>query len=103
MSKVAKAVPVLKNDLGALVDRLGELKAVISSLCAEEKAIKDQLLDTRLPSIDGTIFRASMSTFERTTLDSELVKTFLTPAQVLKCTKVCEVTTVRVSARVKTT
>lgn len=90
------------NDLGSLVDRLGELKAQIATLCNEEKSIKEQLIDTRLPAIDGELFRASISTHERTSLDSELVKMFLTPAQILQCTKVCEVTSVRVNARVKT-
>lgn len=92
----------MKNDLGELVDRLGELKAQISALCMEEREIKEQLIDTRLPSVDGSLFRASISTHERTSLDSELVKMFLTPAQLIQCSKVCEVTTVRVNARVKT-
>lgn len=102
MAKAAKT-KTLKNDLGALVDKLGELKAQIATLCSEEKAIKEQLIDTRLPSIDGDLFRASISSHERASLDSEMVKMFLTPAQLLQCTKICEVTTVRVNARVKVT
>lgn len=101
MPKVAKA-KAKPNDLGALVDKLGELKAQIATLCSEERAIKELLIDTRLPCVDGDLFRASISTHERTSLDSELVKMFLTPAQLLQCSKVCEVTTVRVNARVKT-
>ena len=89
------------NDLASLVDRLGSLKAQIAALCDEEKAIKEKLIDTRLPSIDGDLFRATISTHERTTLDSETVKSFLTPAQLLLCMKVNAVTTVRVNARIK--
>jgi hypothetical protein len=89
------------NDLGALVDRLGKLKAKISVLCEEEKGIKDELILSRLPEIDGDLFRATISTTERTGLDIEKVKKFLTPAQLLQCTKVSEVTTLRVNAKIK--
>lgn len=90
-----------KNDLSAVVDRLGEVKALIATLCDEEKTLKEQLIDTRLPSIDGDLFRATVSTSERITLDSNMVKTFLTPAQIIQCQKTSEVTTVRVTARIK--
>jgi hypothetical protein len=90
-----------KNDMGALVDRLGEVKALIATLCDEENDLKDQLIDTRLPSVDGDLFRATISTSERITLNAEKVKMFLTPAQIIKCQKVAEVTTVRVTARIK--
>lgn len=96
-TKVASRV----NDLGALVDQLGKLKAKIAALCEQEKAIKDELVLSRLPNIDGSLFRATISTGERCTLDTELVKTLLTPDQVLQCTKVTEVISVRVNARIK--
>lgn len=102
MSKIQTSKPVRKNDLASLVDRLGELKAMISDLCNEEKAIKDQLIETRLPSVDGSTFRASISTSERIGLDSEKIKMFLTPAQIIQCQKTSIVTTVRVTARIKT-
>lgn len=92
-----------ENDLASLVDRLGELKALISDLCNEEKSIKDQLIDTRLPCVDGCTFRASISTSERISLDSEKVKMFLSPAQIVQCQKSSTVTTVRVTARIKPT
>lgn len=94
--------PGRRNDLASLVDRLGALKAQIATLCDEEKAIKEQLVDTRLPFVDGDLFRATIATSERTTLDSNTVKMFLTPSQILQCQRVCEVTTVRVTARIKT-
>lgn len=90
-----------KNDLGALVDRLGELKALIADLCDEEKAIKEQLIDTRLPCVDGCTFRASISTSERVGLDSDKVKMFLSPNEIVQCQKISTVTTVRVTARIK--
>lgn len=104
MSKIAatRINKKLRNDLGSLVDRLGEVKALIATLCDEEKSIKEQLIDTRLPSIDGDLFRATMSTSERVTLDSQMVKMFLTPSQIQQCQRVSEVTTVRVTARIKT-
>jgi hypothetical protein len=89
------------NDLADLVDQLGLLKAQISALSDQERVIKDQLIDTRLPSIDGELFRASISTSERITLDSQKVKLFLTPFEIQQCQKVAEVTTVRVTARIK--
>lgn len=101
MAKASSLVATRPNDLGDLVDRLGKLKAKIANLCEEEKAIKDELILTRLPEIEGTLFRATISTHERTSLDSEMVKMFLTPSQLLQCTKVSEVTTLRVNARIK--
>ena len=100
---MAKAAKAKKNDLGALVDRLGEVKALIATLCDEEKTIKEQLIDTRLPSIDGDLFRATVSTSERVSLDSNMVKMFLIPSQIQQCQRVCEVTTVRLSARIRQT
>ena len=102
MAKPSVNLAVIPNDLGALVDRLGKLKAKISELCDQENEIKDQLIKSRLPEIDGDLFRACISTHERITLNSEKVKKFLTPAQFVQCTKVSEVTQVRVNARVKT-
>jgi hypothetical protein len=89
------------NDLSDLVDQLGLLKAQIAALCDQEKIIKDQLIDSRLPSVDGELFRATISTSERITLDSQKIKLFLTPFEIQQCQKVAEVITVRVSARIK--
>lgn len=103
MSKTAvkRIAEKRRNDLAMVVDRLGEVKALIATLCDEEKTLKEQLIDTRLPSIDGDLFRATVSTSERTTLDSQLVKMFLTPSQIQQCQRVSEVTTVRVTSRIK--
>lgn len=98
---MSKAGVKRRNDLAMVVDRLGEVKALIATLCDEEKTLKEQLIDTRLPSIDGDLFRATVSTSERTTLDSQLVKMFLTPSQIQQCQRVSEVTTVRVTSRIK--
>lgn len=104
MSKkaAAKINKKLQNDLEAIVDRLGEVKAMIANLCNEEAAIKEQLIDTGLPDIDGELFHVNISTSERITLNAEKVRMFLTPSQIQKCQKVKEVTTVRVTARIKT-
>lgn len=47
--------------LSALVDRLAVIKAQLSDLSAEEKALKAELIAAGLPVIEGTAHRAAVS------------------------------------------
>jgi len=89
----------LPTELSLAVDDLGTLKARIADLVKQESALKALIAASGYAELDGALFRATVSLSERATLNSERVKGFLTPAQIVACTQTAEVTTVRVSAR----
>lgn len=47
--------------LGALVDRLAEIKALTADLTAESETIKEFLISSGMPAIEGTAHRAAVS------------------------------------------
>lgn len=55
------------------IDRLGRLLAKVADLTAEADAIKDILKSSELTEFEGKLFRATVSTSERVTLDSKMV------------------------------
>jgi hypothetical protein len=55
----------MKNEtaqtLGAIVDRLGTLKAAAAQLAEESEILKGELILAGVPAIDGGLFRATVS------------------------------------------
>ena len=47
--------------LSGLVDRLAEIKALTADLTAESDTIKQFLISSNMPAIDGTLHRATVS------------------------------------------
>lgn len=86
-------------NLAAIVDELGTLKAAIAELTEKEKELKTIVAASGYAEFDGDLFRATVSLSERVTLDSEKVRALLSPSQIAACSRVTEVTAVRVSAR----
>jgi hypothetical protein len=82
-----------------LVDDLGILKAQMAELAKKEADIKAKLLATGLIAMEGYAYRAVVVTVDRTTLDTAIVKGFLTPVQITKASKTTPVTSIRVNAR----
>ena len=76
-----------QRTLGENVDRLGELNAQIRTLTDKADAIKAKLIASGFHVIDGRVFRATISTSERTTLDTARVRATLTPAQIVACSR----------------
>lgn len=58
-------------DIGTIVDTLGNLKAQIAALKAQEDGIKADLIGTGLAAIDGVLFRATISTTDRRVTSAE--------------------------------
>jgi hypothetical protein len=87
------------NNLGLLVDELGELKARIAELEVREKEIKALLCDSGEELVKGYDYQAAITESERITLDSSKVRSYLTPIQIMACQRITSVKTVRVSAR----
>jgi hypothetical protein len=86
-------------DYAAIVDELGALKARIANLTEEEKILKTALRRSGYSEIDGTLFRATVTWTERSTLDPETVRGILTEAQLKECTRVTEIKAVRIVGR----
>jgi hypothetical protein len=55
----------MKNEtiqtMGAIVDRLGALKALAANLADESEILKGELILAGVPAIDGGLFRATVS------------------------------------------
>jgi hypothetical protein len=81
------------------IDRLGYLLAEIADLEKQAKAIKDALKDAGDGAYEGEVFRATVSTSERETLDMAAVREHLSRQFITANTKVTETQTVRVVAR----
>ena len=88
-------------DKHELVDALGAIKADIATLTAREKILKDKLIALGESAIDGELFRATISTTERETLDMSAVRAKLSPQFMAAHTNIATVTTVRVVARIR--
>lgn len=50
-----------ENQLPAIVDRLGTLKAAAAEIASEEEILKGELILAGLPTIEGRLFRATVS------------------------------------------
>ena len=50
-----------ENQLPAIVDRLGTLRAAEAELSKEIEALKGELILAGVPAIDGSLFRATVS------------------------------------------
>lgn len=87
--------------LSKTVDDLGAIRSMIAELTSREAKLKQVLIDSGLPEIDGGVFRATVSHHQRSFLDSGLVKLILSAEQIKFCTKASDVTTVKVTSRIR--
>lgn len=102
--------PVSKMKLADLVDELGEVKANIADWTERETQLLKELKTRGVEEADGNLFRATISSYDRTTLDkTKLLKALVRYKIVdtidngkkwlLKYSHTTLVTTVRVVAR----
>lgn len=82
-----------------LIDRLADLEARVAPLTAEISEIKAALKEAGAGIYPGFRFDAVVSVADTTTLDSKLVKSLLTPAQLLACSRTSPRTTIKTKAR----
>ena len=83
-----------------LADRYALIKAEIEALTKELDAAKAEIKATGLETIEGDTAIVTVSLSERSTLDSKAAREFLTPEQIVSCTKTTLVETLRVKPRV---
>lgn len=70
--------------VGSIVDQLGQLKAQIADLRAQEDALKAALMETGLSSADGQQYRASIAWMDgRPTIDWRAIAEQFNPSRQL--------------------
>jgi hypothetical protein len=84
---------------GQIVDELGSIKAQIADLKAREDALKAELIARGAAEAEGSLFRATISTAMRWTLDAERVKAEMGENWYTTRCKTSAVTSLRISAR----
>ena len=80
------------------VDRIAKLQEEITELSAQMEVLKNQLKQRGAGEYAGSEFVATVSEFERRTIDAEKVKRYLTPAQLRRVTVKTECTMLRLKA-----
>ena len=87
------------DNLTAVIDQLGDIKAKIADLQILEKTLKGYLDDLAPGAYEGETFRLSISESNRETLDMEAVREHLSRQFIAAHTNVTPVRTLRVTAR----
>lgn len=85
--------------LSRTIDDLGHLQAQIAELTKRADVLKAQLKSRGDGAYEGGLFRVTVSTTERETLDMAAVREKLSPQFISAHTNVTKVVTVKVSAR----
>jgi len=99
LTAVPSVSPFHNLTVGAIVDRLGTLKAQLADLKADEEALRGELIARKVAAAEGDLFRATVTEALRETLDTERVKAELGERWYSSHCKIGVTTTVRVSAR----
>jgi hypothetical protein len=93
-------ITILHNlPLGEIVDQLGRVKAEAAEIKAREDLLKAELTARGVSEAEGELFRATVTTASRWTLDAERVKAEMGVGWYDSRCKIGTVTTVRVTAR----
>ena len=87
------------NNLPA-ADRYAILKAEIEALTKELDAVKIEIKAMGRETVEGVNAIVTVALSERSILDAKAAKAYLTPEQVVACTKVSLVETLRIKPRV---
>lgn len=76
--------------MGKKVDALGAINAEIAELKKKATKLKDELIEFGEAEVFGKTFKAVVIPKAAKTLDTKLVKSFLTLDEIAACTKVVE-------------
>jgi hypothetical protein len=102
MPKAISSIPLSpfhNISAGDLADQLGTLKADIAKLEVREKALRDELVRRGSPSIEGTVYSATITDAVRWTLDIKALKAEMGAGWYDAHCRQSVVTTVAVKAR----
>ena len=102
LTSVPSVSPFHNLTVGAIVDRLGALKAQLADLKDDEEALHGELIIRKVEAAEGDLFRATVTEALRETLDTERVKVEMGERWYSSHCTIGVTTTVRVSARTGT-
>lgn len=88
MANTAQVVQFSKAKQARIIDGLGALKAEIKALQEKYDDTIAVFKDFGVGEYSGKLYKINVSEASRTTLDTALVKGFLTPAEIKQCSKV---------------
>lgn len=94
MSKIVSLKTVAQ-----LVDELGHFKAEIAKVAKKAKAIEDQLKAKGAGRYEGDLFDATVSEYQRSSLDQDAVRAKLSPQFLAAHTKTTDVVKIDVRAK----
>lgn len=81
------------------IDALGQIKAQIAELEAQEKILRGEVIAFGAGRHEGQLYCVTVTLSERNTLDLAAVRAKLSPQFIAAHTRTTEVTTVKVTAR----
>jgi hypothetical protein len=84
----------------SLADRYSTLSERLKEIEAQVKALREQIISTGLERVTGDYADVVVALSERATFDAKVAQKYLTPDQVVECTRQTVVTTLRVKAKV---
>ena len=84
----------------SLADRYCTLSERLKEIEAQVKALREQIISTGLERVTGDYADVVIALSERATFDAKVAQKYLTPDQVVECTRQTVVTTLRVKAKV---
>jgi hypothetical protein len=90
---------ILKSELQAKADRLGELDKLVKEATDELKTLKEEFKAIGMEHVEGTSFVINLIKGKTTSLDRKKLLDELGPEAVERYQKVTEYVTVRVSPR----
>jgi predicted transcriptional regulator len=99
LTSVPSVSPFHNLTTGAIVDRLGALKAQLADLKGDEEALRGELIARKVEAAEGDLFRATVTEALRQSLDTDQVKAEMGERWYASHCKIGIATTVRVSAR----
>ena len=84
----------------SLADRYCTLSERLKEIEAQVKALREQIISTGLERVTGDYADVVIALSERSNFDAKVAQKYLTPDQVVECTRQTIVTTLRVKAKV---
>jgi hypothetical protein len=84
----------------SLADRYSTLSERLKEIEAQVKALREQIISTGLERVTGDYADVVIALSERSSFDAKAAQKYLTPDQVVECTRQTVVTTLRVKAKV---
>jgi len=70
----AKGAPKEPEPFGAIADRLGKIAALKAELARYEETLKEVIIELGDEAVEGKLFRATLSVFDQTKLDTAMIR-----------------------------